>query len=214
MNIGYVRVSATTQNPQRQIEKMHELDIEDRFIFIDKASGKNFDRPAWQAMLLVLREDDVLYIDSLDRLGRTYDGVISEWKRITREIGADIVALDKADIFDSRKFKTQGDIGKLLEDIMLATLSYVAETERTKLRQRQREGIDIALAEGRYKGRPKVQCDDALFLSLYPQWKSGMISAKQFMTSLGLKSQTFYRRISEYESANESIGSCACQSGS
>ena len=203
MNIGYVRVSATTQNPQRQIEKMHELDIEDRFIFLDKASGKNFDRPAWKAMLLVLREGDVLYIDSLDRLGRTYDGVIAEWKRITREIGADIIALDKADIFDSRKFKTQGDIGKLLEDIMLATLSYVAETERTKLRQRQREGIDMALAEGRYKGRPKVQCDDALLLSLYPQWKSGQISAKQFMTSLGLKSQTFYRRIREYESANE-----------
>lgn len=199
MNIGYIRVSSRTQNPERQIVKLRELGIEERFLFIDRASGKNFERAAWQAMLLVLREGDCLYIDSLDRLGRSYDGVTAEWKRITREVGADIIALDKADIFDSRKFRAQGDIGKLLEDIMLSTLAYVAETERTKIRQRQREGIDLAMAHGRMTGRPRVQYDRERFAALYENWKHGEISAAECMRELNLKSQTFYRRAREHE---------------
>lgn len=199
MKIGYIRVSSRTQNPERQIVKLRELGIEERFLFIDRASGKNFERAAWQAMLLVLRAGDCLYIDSLDRLGRNYDGVISEWKRITREVGADIVALDKREIFDSRKFHAQGDIGKLLEDIMLSTLSYVAETERAKIRQRQREGIDLAKAHGRMTGRPRVQYDRERFAVLYEEWKRGEISAAECMRELKLKSRTFYRRAHEYE---------------
>ena len=144
MKIGYGRVSAKDQNPERQLVKFRELGIEDRFIFIDKKSGKDFDRPRYQAMRLMIREGDLVYVDALDRLGRDYDGIIREWKHITREVGADIVCLDNETLFDSRKFKTMGDFGKVMEDQFLSLLAYVAEQERKKNRQRQAEGIEIA----------------------------------------------------------------------
>lgn len=116
MKLGYVRVSAKDQNTERQIIKMRELGIEERYIFVDKQRGKDFDRPKYQAMRLVIREGDLIYIDALDRLGCDYDGIIREWKYITREVNADIVVLENETLFDSRKFKTMGDLGKLLED--------------------------------------------------------------------------------------------------
>ncbi|WP_242322101.1 recombinase family protein, partial [Bacillus cereus group sp. BfR-BA-01393] len=116
MNIGYIRVSSKDQNIERQFKKMKDLQIEERFIFIDRESGKNFDRPNFKAMKEIIREGDLVYIDSLDRLGRNYDGVIAEWKFITRELKADIVVLDNETLFDSRKFKDMGDMGKLMED--------------------------------------------------------------------------------------------------
>lgn len=198
MNIGYIRVSSKTQNPERQIVKMKELGIEDRFLFVDYASGKDFQRPAWQAMQQVLRTGDVLHIDSLDRLSRSYEGIINEWRRLTQN-GIDIVALDKADVFDSRKFRAQGDVGKLLEDLFLSTLAFVAQTERTKIKQRQREGIDIAKKEGRYNGRPRIQFDEILFIQLYEKWRNQEITTTAYMQTLGLKSQTFYRRLREHE---------------
>ena len=198
MKIGYVRVSSKDQNPERQIEKMRQLGIEDRFIFVDKVSGKNFDRPRYQAMKTVLREGDELYIDSADRLGRNYEGMIAEWKEITRVIGADIIALDN-DMFNSKKFREMGDIGKLMEDQVLSLLAWVAEQERNKIRTRQREGIDIAMAEGRYKGRPKAVVDMELFEELYPKWKQGDFTARAFMQELGLKPNTFYRTVQQYE---------------
>jgi len=192
MKIAYIRVSSKDQNEGRQVEKMLSLSIEERFIFIDKASGKNFDRPQYKAMKAVLREGDILYIDSLDRLGRDYDGIIREWKHITRELKADIVALDMENLFDSRKFKAQGDIGKLMEDQFLALLSYVAEQERKKIKQRQREGIDLALKEGRNYGRPRIPAPDN-FQKEYKNWKSGQITAVEVMRRTGLKPNTFYR---------------------
>ncbi|MED3219428.1 recombinase family protein, partial [Bacillus thuringiensis] len=125
MKIGYIRVSAKDQNIERQLKKMRDLQIEDRFIFIDKESGKHFDRPNYQSMKKIIREGDLLHIDSLDRLGRNYDGVIAEWKHITRELKADIIILDNETLFDSRKFKDMGDMGKLMEDQFLSLLSYV-----------------------------------------------------------------------------------------
>ena len=141
MNIAYIRVSSKDQNPGRQLEKIKALGIDERFVFIDKASGRNFVRPEYIAMKRMLREGDILYIDSLDRLGRNYDGVISEWKEITRKINADIIVLDRENLFDSRKFKSMGNIGKLMEDQFLSLLSYLADEERNKIRSRQREGI-------------------------------------------------------------------------
>lgn len=149
MNIAYIRVSSKDQNPGRQLEKIKALGIDERFVFVDKASGRNFVRPEYIAMKRMLREGDLLYIDSLDRLGRNYDGVISEWKEITRQIGADIIVLDRENLFDSRKFKSMGNIGKLMEDQFLSLLSYLADEERNKIRARQREGIDLALSEKR-----------------------------------------------------------------
>ncbi|WP_246098433.1 recombinase family protein [Saccharibacillus brassicae] len=107
--------------------KFVQLEIPERFIFEDKVSGKDFERPRYQAMLNMLREGDLLYMDSLDRLGRDYDGITREWKYITQEIKADIVCLDNQELFDSRKFRSMGKIGKLLEDQMLSMLAYFAD---------------------------------------------------------------------------------------
>jgi DNA invertase Pin-like site-specific DNA recombinase len=198
MKLAYGRVSAKDQNPERQLIKFREHGIEDRFIFVDKQSGKDFDRPRYQAIRMMIREGDLVYLDALDRLGRDYDGIISEWKYITREINADIVCLDNETLFDSRKFKTMGDLGKLLEDQFLSMLAYVAEQERKKNRQRQAEGIEIAKADGVKFGRPKVEID-AAFVLIYDEWKNGAITATTAMKKLNMKYRTFYRRVNEYE---------------
>ncbi|XEC93730.1 recombinase family protein [Paenibacillus tarimensis] len=198
MKLGYGRVSAKDQNPERQLVKFRELGIEDRFIFVDKQSGKDFDRPRYQAVRLMIREGDLVYMDALDRLGRDYDGIISEWKYITREIGADIVCLDNETLFDSRKFKTMGDFGKVMEDQFLSLLAYVAEQERKKNRQRQAEGIEVARADGVTFGRPRQEIDDK-FIQAYEDWKKGRMTATEAMRQIGMKKPTFYRRVKEYE---------------
>jgi len=198
MNLGYCRVSTKEQNPERQIIKMRELGIEDRYIFVDRQSGKDFNRPQYQAMRLILREEDLLYLDALDRLGRDYDGIIREWRYVTREIKADIVVLENEVLFDSRKFRNMGDIGKLMEDQFLSLLSYVAEQERKKNKQRQSEGIELAKNNGVRFGRRKYEITTQ-FVKVYNEWKSGLITATEGMKRLGIKPNTFYRRVNEYE---------------
>lgn len=129
---------------------------------MDKQSGKDFDRLQYQARRLLIREGDLVYMDALDRLGRDYDGIIAEWKYITREINADIVCLDNEALFDSRKFKNMGDLGKFLEDQFLSMLAYLAEQERKKSRQRQAEGIELARADGVKFGRPRSIIDSCI----------------------------------------------------
>jgi DNA invertase Pin-like site-specific DNA recombinase len=170
-----------------------------RYIFMDKQSGKDFNRPRYQAMRLMIREGDLIYLDALDRLGRDYDGIISEWKTITRELQADIVVLENETLFDSRKFRNMGDFGKVMEDQFLSLLSYVAEQERKKNRQRQAEGIEVARKDGVKFGRPKKEIDMS-FIRVYDQWRSGAITATAAMKLLEMKSNTFYRRVKEYES--------------
>jgi DNA invertase Pin-like site-specific DNA recombinase len=196
MELAYTRVSAKDQNPERQLVKFRELGIDERYIFIDKQSGKDFNRPRYQAIRLMIREDDLVYVDALDRLGRDYDGIISEWKYITRELQADIVVLENETLFDSRKFRNMGDFGKVMEDQFLSLLSYVAEKERKKNRQRQAEGIEVARKDGVKFGRPK-QPIDANFIRVYDQWRSGAITATAAMKLLDMKSNTFYRRVKE-----------------
>jgi len=198
MNLAYVRVSDKDQNTARQLEKMKALGIEERFIFVDKQTGKTFDRQEYQAMKRMIRQGDLIYIDALDRLGRDYDGIINEWKEITRTMGADIVVLEKESLFDSRKFKSMGDLGKLLEDQFLSLLSYLADAEREKIRQRQREGIDLALREKRPYGRPKLPVTED-FKKAYARWKSGEISAVQAIKVTGYSKSTFYKRVKELE---------------
>lgn len=198
MKLGYVRVSTKEQNTERQLKKMYELGIEERYIFVDKQSGKDFNRPQYQAMKLVIREGDLLYIDALDRLGRDYDGIIHEWKYITREINADIVVLENETLFDSRKFKTMGDLGKLMEDQFLSLLSYVAEQERKKTKLRQAEGIEVALKNGVKFGRPKQEINEK-FQLVYKEWRAGNFTATESMKKLDMKPNTFYRRVKEYE---------------
>jgi DNA invertase Pin-like site-specific DNA recombinase len=205
MNIGYIRVSSTDQNIDRQLKKMRELGIEDRFIFVDKQSGKDFEREQYKAMKKVIREGDLVYVDALDRLGRDYEGIIKEWKEITRELGADIVVLENETLFDSRKFKSMGDMGKLMEDQFLSLLSYVADQERKKIRQRQAEGIAVAKSQGKHLGRPKMELSTLskeqrkTLDSFYQSWKINEITAVEFMGKLDLKKNTFYKIVKQYE---------------
>lgn len=196
---GYVRVSSKDQNEGRQVDKMLKLGIDEQFIFIDKQSGKDFDRPQYQFLKKCIREGDLVYIDALDRLGRDYDGIISEWKYITRDLKADIVILENETLFDSRKFKSMGDIGKMMEDQFLSLLSYVAEQERKKIKQRQREGIDRAKSKGKHMGRPKTVVITDEFKRYYKQWKNEEVTAKKAMDNLGLSRAGFYRLVKQYE---------------
>lgn len=204
MKIGYVRVSSQDQNIDRQLQKMIDLGIEERFIFIDRQSGKDFERPQYQAMKRIIREGDLVYVDALDRLGRDYNGIIREWKNITRELNADIVVLENESLFDSRKFKSMGDIGELMEDQFLSLLAYVAEQERKKIRQRQAEGIALAKAKGKQLGRPKINLESLskeqrqVLENNFPKWKNKEITGVEFMKMLGLKKNTFYKIMKEY----------------
>jgi DNA invertase Pin-like site-specific DNA recombinase len=196
--MGYARVSSKDQNPERQLIKFRELGIPERYIFVEKQSGKDFEREKYQAMRLMLREGDLLYLDALDRLGRNYDGIVSEWKYITREVNADIVCLENEALFDSRKFKGMGDIGKLLEDQFLSMLAYVAEQERKKNWIRQAEGMQVARAAGVKFGRPKHEITPE-FIEVYQEWKADKITARKAMKRIGMSNTTFYRRVAEYE---------------
>ncbi|MBB6449788.1 DNA invertase Pin-like site-specific DNA recombinase [Geomicrobium halophilum] len=205
---GYIRVSSKDQNEQRQLHKMLERDVEARRIFVDRASGKNFERPQYQLLRKVLNEEDIIYMDALDRLGRNYDEVITEWKYITRELKADIVVLENESLFDSRKFREMGDMGQLMEDQFLSLLSYVADQERKKIRQRQAEGIEVAKSQGKHLGRPSINLSNISKRQLhviednYPKWRNGEITGAWFMEVLELKKNTFYKIMKEYKEAN------------
>jgi len=149
-------------------------------------------------MKRIIRECDLIFIDALDRLGRTYDGIINEWETITRELNADIVILENETLFDSRKFKSIGDMGKLMEDQFLSLLSYVAEQERKKIMQRQAEGIVVAKDKGVKFGRPRLETPDN-FKEVYVRWKNAEIMAVEAMKMLSMTKTTFYRQVKEFE---------------
>ncbi|HDR7512426.1 TPA: recombinase family protein [Bacillus toyonensis] len=202
---GYIRVSTKDQNEQRQLHKMMERGMEARRIFVDKASGRHFDRPQYQLLRKILSTGDIVYIDALDRMGRNYDEVISEWKYITRELQADIIVLENETLFDSRKFREMGDMGRLMEDQFLSLLSYVADQERKKIHQRQAEGISIAKAQGKHLGRPQLTLSTLsqqqlhIIEKTYSKWKNREITGVQFMELLELKKNTFYKIMKEYD---------------
>lgn len=160
---GYIRVSTADQNTARQEAKMKALGIDERDIYIDHASGKDFNRPQYQNMKSRLRSGDLVYVDAIDRLGRNYEAIISEWKEITHQINADIVVLENETLFDSRKFKAMNtedsQLGSLMEDQFLSLLSYVADQERKKILKRQREGIEAARKAGKHLGRPAINLE-------------------------------------------------------
>lgn len=197
LKLAYTRISSSTQNLDRQLAAMQKLGIEERYIFKDIASGKNFERPGYLAMKQMLREGDCLYIDSLDRLGRDYDGIIKEWKQITRELNCDIVALDQAQLFDSKKFREMGEIGRLLEDQMLSLLAYVADTERKKTLERQRQGIESAKKKGIKFGRPSSIDDWELFDRTAKRWITGEITAAEACRITGARKTSWYKYTKE-----------------
>ena len=193
MNIGYVRVSTIDQNEERQVKKMLDLGIDERHVFVEKASGKNFDRPVYQGMKsATLREGDVLYIDSIDRLGRNYEEIKNEWADLTRRMKVDIVVLDMP-LLDTRNEKD------LISDIVLQLLGYVDENERNKIRTRQAEGIARAKARGVYTGRKPIEVDKEKFERLYGEVKRKERTARDAMKELGVKNNTWYRLCEEFD---------------
>ena len=154
MNYGYVRVSSITQNIDRQMEEMHKWGLSDKYIYVDKQSGKDFERPNYQIMKKKLKENDLLIIKSIDRLGRNYEMIIKEWQELTKEINCDIVVIDFP-LLDTR-VDAENLVGKFISDIVLQVLSFVAQNERENIRQRQAEGIRIAKEKGIHMGRPRM----------------------------------------------------------
>ncbi|KRG13369.1 recombinase [Virgibacillus soli] len=208
---GYIRVSSKDQNEDRQRYKMEQKGVDERFLFVDKASGKDFERPEYKLLRRVINKGDLIYMDALDRLGRNYDEVLAEWKYITREVGADIVLLENEALFDSRKFKQMNidgtNYGLLMEDQFLSLLSFVADQERKKIRQRQAEGIEAAKRRGKHIGRPRIAyetLDDeqrATFLREYKRWKKGEQTAVQSFKNANFTKSTWYKIVNEYEKA-------------
>lgn len=192
---GYIRVSSLDQNIDRQLQEMFELGIDERDIYIDKQSGKNFDRPKYQALKTVLRDGDVVYIKSIDRFGRNSREIKKEWEEITQGIGADIKVLDMP-LLDTTQYKDL--IGNFVSNLVLEVLSFVAEQERNNIKQRQREGIKIAKAKGKHLGRPKAKLPEQ-WEQIYNKWKSNNITAVKAMEELNLAKSTFYKLAKQYE---------------
>lgn len=188
---GYARVSSKEQNEKRQLEAFKEFNIDERDIYIDKQSGKDFNRNQYNILKNVLRENDVLVIKSIDRLGRNYNMIIDEWKNITKNIKADIVVIDMP-LLDTRKNKDL--LGTFISDLILQILSYVAEQERTFIKQRQKEGIASAKSNGVKFGRPKIEKPDN-FDIVVSQWKNKEIKTKEALELLDLKPNTFYTMV-------------------
>ena len=191
---GYVRVSTREQNEDRQMVALNEAQVPEKNIYMDKQSGKDFNRPMYRQLLKKLREDDLLYIKSIDRLGRNYEEVLEQWRLLTKEKKIDIVVIDMP-LLDTRRGKDL--MGTFLSDIVLQVLSFVAENERKNIRQRQREGIDAAKNRGVQFGRPQVPLPDN-FVQIYNRWVVGEIGGREAAELCGMPITSFYREEHGY----------------
>ena len=194
---GYVRVSTKDQNEDRQLIALHKLNIPKKNIFMDKQSGKDFERPQYKKLVRRLKKDDLLYIKSIDRLGRNYGEILEQWRILTKEKGIDIVVLDMP-LLDTRRGKDL--MGTFLSDIVLQVLSFVAENERTNIRQRQAEGIAAAKAKGVRFGRPPRPLPEN-YHDAYQRWKAGKITGTAAAKECGIPLSTFRYRAEIYEKA-------------
>ena len=191
---GYCRVSSVKQKEDRQLDVMLELGINERDIFVDKCSGKDFERPQYQALKVQLREGDVLVIKSIDRLGRNYKQICEEWRDITKDIKANIKVIDLPLLDTTKK---DGLLGEVISDIVLQLLSYVAQQEREFIKQRQAEGIKLAKEKGKRFGKPPIQYPDN-WEDVYNIWKAGTITARKAMEQMNLKPTSFYKLAKKY----------------
>lgn len=192
---GYIRVSTREQNEDRQRIALRAAGVRQENVFIDKQSGKDFDRPGYKRLLRRLKEGDLLCIKSIDRLGRDYAEIQEQWRVITKERGADICVLDMP-LLDTRRGKDL--VGTFLSDIVLQVLSFVAEHERVNIRQRQAEGIAAAKARGVRFGRPP-QPLPACFASVYQRWRAGALTGKEAAQACGMPVSSFRYRAARYE---------------
>lgn len=195
---GYIRVSSRDQNEDRQMAALRGLPIPQKNIFVDKQSGKDFERPFYKKMVRQMKKDDLLYIKSIDRLGRNYNEILEQWRLLTKEKGIDIVVLDMP-LLDTRRGKDL--MGTFLSDIVLQVLSFVAENERTNIRQRQAEGITAAKARGVKFGRPALPYPDN-FEKIHRDWREKKITLRQAADACGMPVGTFYGKARKYENSN------------
>ena len=191
---GYVRVSSADQNEDRQLMTMREYSITADRIYMDKLSGKNFQRPQYRALLRRLRPGDLLCITSIDRLGRNYEEIQTQWRVLTKEIGVDICVLDMP-LLDTRNGKDL--MGTFIADLVLQILSFVAQNERESIRKRQAQGIAAAKARGVHLGRPSSARPDN-FSKIVRAWEAQKITFEEALHRSGLGQSTFYRRLREY----------------
>lgn len=192
---GYVRVSSREQNEDRQMIALKELQVPEENIYIDKQSGKDFNRPQYKRLMRKVKPDDLIYIKSIDRLGRNYGEILEQWKTITKDKHVDLYVIDMP-ILDTRREKNL--LGTFISDLVLTLLSYVAENERANIRQRQAEGIAAAKARGVHFGRtPKPLPEN--FYEVYQWWKMKKISISQAADECGMPQTTFYERARQYD---------------
>ena len=192
MQYGYARVSATDQNLGRQIEEFLKFGIEKNNIFCDKKSGKNFDRKEYTRLIKKLKAGDLFVVKSIDRLGRNYDMIIEEWKKITKHIGADILVLDMP-LLDTRD-KADNLVGRFISDVVLQLLSFVAENERQNIRARQAEGIALAKQRGISFGRPKKKYTE-MFVEVTELYIERKIALAEALDLLDVRPSTFYYQL-------------------
>ena len=189
---GYARVSSKDQNEARQIIALSQFPVKKENIYIDKFSGKDFDRPKYSELIKILKEQDILVIKEIDRLGRNYEEILEQWRVITKEIKADIVVLDMP-LLDTRTRK-ENLTGTFIADLVLQILSYVAETERQSIKQRQREGLEAAKKRGVKFGRPCIPVPEE-FYDLKEKWLNKKITSREAATTINVSQDTFLRWV-------------------
>ena len=192
---GYIRVSSKDQKEDRQQIALKEVGVERQNIYVDKQSGKDFNRPQYKKMLRKLKKDDLLYIKSIDRLGRNYEEILQQWQILTKEKGVDIVVLDMP-LLDTRRGKDL--MGTFPSDMVLQVMSFVAENQRTNIKQRQAEGIAAAKAQGIKFGRPPLPLPDN-FYEVHKAWRSKKITLKQAAEACNMPVGTFYGKARKFE---------------
>ncbi len=192
---AYVRVSTLQQNEDRQVIAMSEVQVPEKNIYVEKQSGKDFNRPMYRKLLKRLKANDVLYVKSIDRLGRNYDEVLEQWRILTKQKGVDIVVLDMP-LLDTRRGKDL--LGTLIADLVLSLLSYVSENERCAIRQRQKEGIEAARRKGVRFGRPQKVLPEN-FEQIYMLWMNREINGNEAARLCDFSRTTFYRKVKEME---------------
>lgn len=195
---GYMRVSSKEQNEDRQKIALTEMRVPENNIYMDKQSGKDFERTQYKRLLRKLNENSVLYIKSIDRLGRNYGELNEQWRIITKEKKADIVVIDMP-LLDTRREKNL--LGTFISDVVLALLSYVAENERTNIKQRQAEGIAAAKARGVKFGRPPLPIPEN-FYQMHKDWRAGKITIEEAAKACNMCPKTFYSKAVKYEKSS------------
>jgi DNA invertase Pin-like site-specific DNA recombinase len=202
MVYGYVRVSSREQNEDRQLIAMHEMQVPASHIYVDKQSGKDFNRPAYRRLIRKLKTGDLLYVKSIDRLGRNYADVIEQWRVLTKAKGADICVIDMP-LLDTRREKNL--LGTFISDLVLALLSYVSENERDMIRRRQREGIEAAKRRGVRFGRPGKPLPEG-FEKAAELYRKGLVSCSEAAKECGMAKTTFYTKVRKQGKGEKKTG--------